>query len=134
FSDDIIRNQVKNYETRRVESVHAMDRLKVLTHEMKRALLVGDLRELGELLHLAWESKRQMARGISSARIDEVCDRAIQGGALGGKMSGAGGCGFMFFLGDPMRRYAVQEALVKGGSQLVNLTFVEPGVQTWTIR
>jgi D-glycero-alpha-D-manno-heptose-7-phosphate kinase len=134
FSDDIIRNQVRNYETRRVESVHAMDRLKVLTHDMKRALLVGDLRELGELLHLAWESKRQMAKGITSARIDELYDRAIQAGALGGKMSGAGGGGFMFFLSDPMRRYAVQEALLKAGSQLVNLTFVEPGVRTWTLR
>ena len=134
FSDDIIRNQVRNYETRRTESVHAMDRLKVLTQDMKRALLVGDLRELGELLHLAWESKRQMAKGISSPRIDEVYERAIQAGALGGKMSGAGGGGFMFFVCDPMRRYAVQEALRKADSQLVNLTFVEPGVRTWTLQ
>jgi len=134
FSDQIIENQVRNYETRRTESIHAMDRLKVLTQDMKRALLVGDLREFGELLHLAWESKRQMAKGISNAKINEVYDGAMQAGALGGKMSGAGGGGFMLFVCDPLRRYAVQEALRKAESQLVNLTFVEPGVRTWTVK
>jgi D-glycero-alpha-D-manno-heptose-7-phosphate kinase len=134
FSDHIIQNQVRNYEARRTESIHAMDRLKVLTQDMKRSLLVGDLREFGELLHLAWESKRQMAKGITSPQIDELYEGAIQAGALGGKMSGAGGGGFMLFVCDPLRRYAVQDALRKAGSQLVNLTFVEPGVRTWTIR
>jgi D-glycero-alpha-D-manno-heptose-7-phosphate kinase len=134
FSDHIIENQVRNYETRRTESIHAMDRLKVLTQDMKRALLVGDLCEFGELLHLAWESKRQMAKGITNPAIDDLYDGAVRAGALGGKMSGAGGGGFMLFVCDPLRRYAVQEALRKAGSQIVNLTFVEPGVRTWTLR
>jgi len=134
FSDQIIENQVRNYEIRRTESIHAMDRLKVLTQDMKRALLVGDLREFGELLHLAWQSKSQMAKGITSPKIDELYDAVIRAGAVGGKMSGAGGGGFMFFICDPLRRYAVQEALRKAGSQLVNLTFVEPGVRTWMLK
>ena len=134
FSDQIIEGQVRNYETRRTESVHAMDRLKVLTQDMKRALLVGDLCEFGELLHLAWESKRQMAKGITNPHIDELYDAALKAGALGGKMNGAGGGGFMMFVCDPLRRYAVQEALRKAGGQLVNLTFVEPGVRTWTVK
>ena len=134
FSDDIIANQVLNYQTRRTDSIHAMDRLKVLTQDMKRALLVGDLREFGELLNLAWESKRQMAKGISNPKISEVYESAIHAGALGGKMSGAGGGGFMMFVCDPLRRYAVQEALRKTDSQLVNFTFVEPGVRTWTVK
>jgi D-glycero-alpha-D-manno-heptose-7-phosphate kinase len=134
LSDQIIENQVRNYQTKRTESIHAMDRLKVLTQDMKRALLVGDLREFGELLHLAWESKSQMAKGITNPKIDELYDAVIRAGALGGKMSGAGGGGFMFFICDPLRRYAVQEALRKAGSQLANLTFVEPGVRTWTLN
>ena len=134
FSDQIIEGQVRNYATRRTESIHAMDRLKVLTHDMKRALLVGDLSEFGELLHLAWESKRQMAKGITNPSIDELYDAALKAGALGGKMNGAGGGGFMMFVCDPRRRYAVQEAIRKAGSQLVTLTFVEPGVRTWTIK
>jgi D-glycero-alpha-D-manno-heptose-7-phosphate kinase len=134
FSDQIIENQVENYRTKRTESIHALDRLKVLTHDMKRALLVGDLQEFGELLHLAWESKSQLAKGITNAKIDELYKAVIEAGALGGKMSGAGGGGFMFFVCDPLRRYAVQEALRKAQSQLVNLSFVEPGVQTWTLK
>jgi D-glycero-alpha-D-manno-heptose-7-phosphate kinase len=134
FSDQIIEGQVRNYETRRTESVHAMDRLKVLTQDMKRALLIGDLCEFGELLHLAWESKRQMAKGITTPAIDELYDAAMRAGALGGKMNGAGGGGFMMFICDPQRRYAVQEALRKAGSQLASLTFVEPGVRTWTLK
>jgi D-glycero-alpha-D-manno-heptose-7-phosphate kinase len=134
FSDQIIEKQVRNYEQRRTDSIHAMDRLKVLTHDMKRALLVGNLREFGELLDLAWESKRQMANGISNSRIDDIYHAALDAGALGGKMSGAGGGGFMLFVCDPLRRYAVQEALRKADSQLVNLTFVDPGVRTWTLK
>lgn len=134
FSDQIIENQVRNYETRRTDSIHAMDRLKVLTHDMERALLVGDLREFGELLNLAWESKRQMAKGITNPKIDDLYEATIEAGALGGKMSGAGGGGFMLFVCDPLRRYAVQEALRKAEGQLVNLTFVEPGVRTWTLK
>jgi D-glycero-alpha-D-manno-heptose-7-phosphate kinase len=134
FSDQIIANQVRNYEIRRTESIHAMDRLKVLTQDMKRALLVGDLREFGELLHLSWESKQQLAKGISNDKIAEIYGAARAAGALGGKMNGAGGGGFMMFVCDPQRRYAVQEALRKAGSQLVSLTFVEPGVRTWTVK
>src|SRR3989442_2518949 len=110
FSDQIIENQVRNYETRRTDSIHAMDRLKVLTQDMKRALLVGDLREFGELLHLAWESKRQMAKGITNPKIDELYDGAIQAGALGGQMSGARGGGFfVFFFSPPPRSSAAKE-------------------------
>jgi D-glycero-alpha-D-manno-heptose-7-phosphate kinase len=133
-TDQIIETQVRNYETRRIEVLHAMDRLKVLTHEMKRALLVGDLREFGALLHLAWESKRQMASGITTPAIDELYESVMRAGALGGKISGAGGGGFMMVVCDPLRRYAVQEALRKAGSQIVSLTFVEPGVRTWTVK
>ena len=134
FGDQLIVAQQRNYETRRTESIHAMDRLKVLTHDMRRALLIGNLREFGELLHLAWESKQQVAKGISNPRIDEVYQAAMQAGALGGKMNGAGGGGFMMFICDPLRRYAVQEAVRKAGTQLVNLTFVEPGVRAWAVR
>jgi D-glycero-alpha-D-manno-heptose-7-phosphate kinase len=133
-SDQIIETQVRNYEQRRTDTIHAMDRLKFLTQDMKRALLVGDLREFGELLNLAWESKRQMAKAITNSRIDDLYEAALEAGALGGKMSGAGGGGFMMFVCDPLRRYAVQEALRKADSQLVNLTFVDPGVRTWTVK
>jgi D-glycero-alpha-D-manno-heptose-7-phosphate kinase len=134
FSAHIIEKQVENYRRGREEAVQAMDKLKELAYEMKNALLLGRLREFGELLHVAWENKKRMAEGISNPRIDEVYHEARQAGALGGKISGAGGGGFMFFFCDPRRRFAVQEAVKRLGGQLVQLSFVKEGVQTWAVE
>jgi D-glycero-alpha-D-manno-heptose-7-phosphate kinase len=129
---NIIDAQVSNYERREADAVAAMDRIKELASEMKRALLTDDLRGLGALLDEAWQAKRRMAAGISNERLDAVYEAAMGAGALGGKVSGAGGGGFMFFLADPDRKFAVQEAVAAHGADLVPLTFVEEGVRTWT--
>lgn len=132
FSANIIEEQVKNYQLREEKSVDAMDNLKELASQMKRALLLGKLCEFGELLDAAWKSKKQMARGISNPRIDEIYGEVRQAGALGGKITGAGGGGFMIFFCDPYRRFAVQETLRRMGAQLVNFSFVKDGVRAWT--
>lgn len=133
FSSHIIEKQVDNYRRGREESVRAMDRLKELAYEMKKALLLGRLREFGELLDAAWESKKRMADGITNPRIDELYHEARRAGALGGKISGAGGGGFMFFFCDPRRRFPVQERLRQLGAQLVQFSFVKEGVRTWSV-
>jgi D-glycero-alpha-D-manno-heptose-7-phosphate kinase len=128
FSDHIIEAQIRNYETRSPASLQALDRLKALTHEMRDALLAGDIRRFGALLHRAWESKQQLAKGITNPRIDQLYGAAIAAGALGGKLTGAGGGGFMVFICGRERRAAVQAALRAAGCQLVGLRFVAPGV------
>ncbi|WP_026176812.1 GHMP family kinase ATP-binding protein [Desulfurispora thermophila] len=133
FSSHIIEKQVENYRQGREDSVQAMDRLKELAYEMKKALLLGKLQQFGELLDVAWQNKKRMAEGISNPRIDEVYNEARRAGALGGKVSGAGGGGFMFFFCNPGRRFAVQERLKQLGAQLVNFSFVKEGVQTWSV-
>ncbi len=133
FSSHIIERQVQNYMGGREEAVQAMDRIKELAYEMKRALLLGRLRTFGELLDAAWENKKKMADGISNSRIDEIYYEARRAGALGGKISGAGGGGFMFFFCDPRRRFAVQNRLLQLNAQLVNFSFVQEGVRTWTV-
>ncbi len=132
FSSHIIEKQVGNFRQGRADAVTAMDNLKQLAFEMKQALLLGRFREVGQLLDEAWENKKRMADGITNARIDEIYRAAKAAGALGGKISGAGGGGFMFFLCEPQRRFAVQEALRRHKAQLVNLSFVQQGVRTWT--
>jgi D-glycero-alpha-D-manno-heptose-7-phosphate kinase len=133
FSQQIIERQVQNYVAGAAGSVRAMDRLKDLTGLMKRALLLGNLREFGALLDSAWQSKKQMADGIATGHIDELYAEARRAGALGGKVSGAGGGGFMFFLCDPNCRFKVQDAVRRLGGQLIPFSFVEAGVQSWTI-
>jgi D-glycero-alpha-D-manno-heptose-7-phosphate kinase len=131
FSSEIIRRQVDNYRTGVTDSVDAMDTIRALATDMKRALLRGDLKSFGELLDLSWQSKRRMADGITNEKVDAVYASAKAAGALGGKLSGAGGGGFMFLLCDPRSRFAVQEAVAAHGAELVPLSFVTEGIQTW---
>jgi D-glycero-alpha-D-manno-heptose-7-phosphate kinase len=133
FSSHIIEKQVGNFERRESSAVEAMDRLKELAHEMKRALLLGDVPSFGALLHEGWQSKKQMAEGISNERIDDVYEAARAAGALGGKVSGAGGGGYMFFVVDPQRRFAVQEALRSHGAEPVRFSFTQEGMRAWRV-
>ncbi len=131
FSSHIIQKQMDNYQQRQSDAVAAMDNLKALAFEMKQALLLGNLREFGRLLDTAWQNKKRMAEGITTSRIDQLYSDVTEAGALGGKISGAGGGGFMFFLCDTQKRFAVQEALRHNGAQVVNLSFTQEGVRTW---
>ena len=90
-SADIIERQVASYRERRRPTVDALHRLKADTLEMKRALLVGDIDAMGELLHEAWEHKKRLDRAISNSRVDRLYLLARQEGAIGGKMPGAPG-------------------------------------------
>lgn len=127
----IIDRQVANIRSQSDDALAATHRVKELAAEMKRALLLGNLEELGRLLDDAWQNKRRMAEGISNERIDSLYAAAIEAGARGGKITGAGGGGFMFFLTDPERRFAVQEAVAAHGGELVVLSFVPEGATSW---
>jgi D-glycero-alpha-D-manno-heptose-7-phosphate kinase len=138
FSSHIIERQMDAFARRDADAdasdaVAAMDRIKELAHEMKRALLLGDMATFGGLLDEGWRAKKRMAEGITNPRLDEVYASAKEAGALGGKVSGAGGGGFMFFLADPSRRFAVQDALQRHGAEVVNFTFVQEGMRAWNV-
>jgi D-glycero-alpha-D-manno-heptose-7-phosphate kinase len=94
-----------------------------------------DIRNFGELLHEAWQTKRALSERVSNAQVDELYDRARGAGAIGGKLTGAGGGGFLLLFVPPRRRPAVLAALAEqihvpftfesAGSQVI---FYEPGV------
>lgn len=133
-SAGIIERQVQNYRERAMDAIHAMDELKRLAVEMKKSLLIDNLHEFGALLHEAWLSKRRMAAQISNAHIDELYETARRAGALGGKISGAGGGGYMFFYCPNETKYDVAEALDGLGAQAVDFGFDLQGMQTWRAR
>lgn len=133
FSSHIIERQIGNFERGDADAVGAMDRIKELAYEMRGALDAGDVAGFGRLLDAGWQAKKRMADGISTPHIDAVYEAAREAGALGGKVSGAGGGGFMFFVTDPARRFAVQDALRDQGAELVNFTFVEEGMRAWNV-
>ncbi len=130
-SSDIIDDQIQNYEGGRVDPVRAMDETKRLAVAMKRHLLRGEFRAFGETLHEAWVVKKEMSEKISNPLIDRLYDAAREAGALGGKISGAGGGGFMFFFAAFDRRHAVISALQNEGADVVHFGFTDEGMQTW---
>jgi D-glycero-alpha-D-manno-heptose-7-phosphate kinase len=82
-----------------------------LAYNLKSALLGGEIDALGESLHLGWQLKRELASGITSSLIDHYYDLAMKAGALGGKLLGAGGGGFLLFYVKPENHLQVKNAL-----------------------
>ncbi|NNE47325.1 MAG: GHMP kinase [Rhodothermales bacterium] len=133
LSSDIIADQVKNYADKSSDAVDAVTETKALAEEMKRLLLLGQLSDFGRLLHEAWEIKKRLSQQISSPFIDNLYAAARSAGALGGKISGAGGGGFMYFFAEFDRRHQVMEALTSQGAEVVHFGFSDSGMQQWIL-
>ncbi|MBX2934192.1 MAG: dehydrogenase [Ferruginibacter sp.] len=129
----IINEQVKNVNNKIEKSIEAMHQLKEQAKLMKDAFLQGNLHEIGVLLDYGFEHKRKMAANISNPRIDEVYEAAKKSGATGGKISGAGGGGFMIFYCPGNTRYKVIKTLNNFGGAVINYTFTKHGLTTWRI-
>jgi len=133
LSANIITTQVDSYKNKDKRVLDAMDELKRITVEMKNALLQGQLTNFGRLLHEAWINKKQMARQITTATIDALYETARQYGALGGKILGAGGGGYLLLYCEFDKKHIIAEKLEKLGGQVVEFTFVKNGLQTWEV-
>jgi D-glycero-alpha-D-manno-heptose-7-phosphate kinase len=132
-SAKLIERQTKGYTSGRASTVEALHALKRQTGEMKRALLLGQVDSFGELLHQAWLHKRRLAEGISTPHVDRLYRVARKEGAIGGKMTGAGGGGYFLFLTRFDRRHRVAAALEKSGGQVVPFQFEARGVRSWSV-
>src|SRR5436853_7573686 len=94
-----------------------MDRLNADDQSMKNALLLVDIDATARVLADSWEAKRLTASRISTDRIDRLCDLAFANGALAGKLSGAGGGGFLMFIVRPEDRLGLVRALAAAGAE-----------------
>jgi D-glycero-alpha-D-manno-heptose-7-phosphate kinase len=129
----IIKEQVSNVYNNNERSVTAMHRLKEQSLLMKEALLNGRMQDIGELLELGFEQKRLMASNISNDTIEAIHQAAKNAGAAGGKISGAGGGGFMIFYCPGNTRNAVITALKNCGGEVRDYSFTDHGLTTWTV-
>ncbi|MEO5685389.1 MAG: dehydrogenase [Chitinophagaceae bacterium] len=132
-SAKIIEKQSSNVVNKQSKSIEAMHQLKQQAQRMKEALLKGRLHEIGEILDFGFQQKRQMAEGISNSLMEEIYECAKKAGATGGKISGAGGGGFMIFYCPDISKYKVQDALKQFGGYCQPYRFTEHGLTTWTI-
>jgi D-glycero-alpha-D-manno-heptose-7-phosphate kinase len=132
-SAQLIERQTRNFTTGQRSTVNALHALKTQTAEMKRALLLGHVDGFGELLHQAWLHKKRLTEGITNAAVDRMYTVARREGAIGGKMTGAGGGGYFLFLTRFDRRHRVAAALEKLGGQVVPFQFEPRGVRSWPV-
>ena len=133
LSAGIINEQVKNVNEKNTKSIDAMHNLKEQAHQMKDALLREELSKFGEILHFGWQNKKQMANSISNSFIDNIYQKALENGATGGKISGAGGGGFMFFYCPAVTKNKVSRAIQSMGGNCQPFKFTQQGLITWTI-
>jgi D-glycero-alpha-D-manno-heptose-7-phosphate kinase len=129
----IIDEQTHNVKAKAAGAIDAMHALKQEAVAMKECLLKGDFDGLVESMNAGWQAKKRMASSISNPQIEASYELAKQAGMRAGKISGAGGGGFMMLLVDPVRRMDVIRALSATQGQIYNCHFTEIGTQGWKI-
>jgi D-glycero-alpha-D-manno-heptose-7-phosphate kinase len=130
-SDHIIEDQVGRYTGGNPDALAGLRAQRELASTMKKALLRGEVDKFGALLGDAWTEKRRMSDKVSTPLIDEAIEIALKNGALGGKVTGAGGGGYMIFCCEFERRHLVADALIRLGLTVSELVFSREGVTTW---
>jgi D-glycero-alpha-D-manno-heptose-7-phosphate kinase len=133
LSGHILQDQVDRYERREADTMDALRELKQLTIKMKNALLRRELGELGELLHQEWQHKKKLSSKISGTQLDMLYDTAREHGALGGKVTGAGGGGYMLLYCRPGAKSTVAEKLKDLGCLVTDFSMEPLGLQTWRV-
>lgn len=133
FSSRIIEDQVGRYERGEVDSLEGLRRIKELAVEMKGALLRGHLDEFAVLLHEEWLAKKRLSDRISTPHLDALYEAARQEGALGGKVAGAGGGGFLMLYCPFDRKHRIAQRLRDMDCSTTDFAFTRKGVQTWTV-
>jgi len=125
----IIDEQVKDLK-KDSSKEEAYEESKRLAVSISRALKLKDIDGAAALLNLAWEQKKKFTSKISNKTIDTLYSIAMNNGALGGKVSGAGGGGFMFFICAPGKRERVCRKLTEQGAEIMEFSFDPKGART----
>jgi D-glycero-alpha-D-manno-heptose-7-phosphate kinase len=134
LSTEIIEDQVGRYTQGAEDTVHALNEVKVLALEMKKALLLGRIDDFGALLHESWSNKKKFSARMTTPDIDEMYEAARQQGVIGGKLLGAGGGGYLLLLCEFDKWHVVAERMEKLGGAISPVTFEPRGLQTWEVK
>jgi D-glycero-alpha-D-manno-heptose-7-phosphate kinase len=131
-SAQIIESQITGLAAHERQVTEAMDCMKALTIQAKDALLRGRLETFAEILHEEWVAKKRTSESVTTPHIDEMYEEARKLGSLGGKVSGAGGGGFMFLYCPYHCKPMVSQRLMQMGAQVLPVAFEPKGMQSWS--
>ncbi len=132
-SAKIIDEQIKNTASKVKSSIESTHQIKQSALQMKELLLKGEVLKIGKILQKGWENKKRMANSISNSKIDNIIDVANKAGAISGKVSGAGGGGFIIFIVDPVKKHNLKKVLNKTDGKTLEFQFSEGGSHAWKI-
>jgi D-glycero-alpha-D-manno-heptose-7-phosphate kinase len=125
----ILGEQQQATANNRGQTVPRLHAIKAAAYETRHCLMRGDLRRYGEILAESWEQKKQLAPGVTNQRIDGLYAKALQHGAVGGKLAGAGGGGFLMLYCDEAHQANVIDALEGAGLRRMDYRFDHGGAQ-----
>jgi D-glycero-alpha-D-manno-heptose-7-phosphate kinase len=129
----IIEEQKKSIAANTGDSMAAMHELKEDAFRMKEAVLLGNIPQFATLMNKSWEAKRRTAAAISNPTIERIFEKARALGAKAGKVSGAGGGGFITFIVDPKYRIKLLRGLAEVEGQPMTCHFTKRGTEGWRI-
>ena len=129
-SSDLIKDQ----EQKTTQNVEYIKHIKGMAVAAKEALLTEDLSNFGQLLSLEWDYKKKLSGKVTNEVIETMEKTAIQHGAEGLKVTGAGGGGMMMIYADWQKKHNIADALRKLGCQPWDFSWGHRGVYTWSIR
>jgi D-glycero-alpha-D-manno-heptose-7-phosphate kinase len=132
-SSKIISDQIGNIIERNQHTLQAMHEIKQEALVMKECLLKGNFDGIVESMRNGWESKKRSAKTVTNTRIDEMFEIAIDAGALAGKVSGAGGGGYIMFFVPLANRMNVIRAIKLLDGEVSNCHFTKHGLQSWRV-
>ena len=132
-SATIIADQSQNILLGQDDAVEAMHTMRREAIQMKECILKGDFRGMIQCMHEGWASKKRSARTVSNPQIEAIFDAAMEAGALAGKISGAGGGGFIMFFVPPEHRMSVITRLNQFDGVVSNCHFTKTGAEAWRV-
>lgn len=133
YSSDIISDQIDSYKAHSENVIESMQIIKKDTYIFKELLMKGDFKKMSSSIKKSWIHKKQTSKKISNANIDKIYESAMKAGAKAGKVSGAGGGGFIWFLVNPEKKMNVINCLNEFGGFVTNCAFTNKGCEAWTI-
>lgn len=133
-SANIIKDQIESTNNNKDGNLQGMHELKEVAYRMKEAILKGNIDAIAQELKNGWEAKKKTSKVISNILIEEIYSCAMSHGAKAGKISGAGGGGFLMFIVDPLRKIELINSLEKFNGSIRNFEFVDRGTKGWYVN
>ena len=126
-SSTILTKQIQMIKEKNIDTINSLLTVKELALTMYDSLKQSDITKFGELLHQGWIAKKKFVRNVSNSRIDKIYSFALKNGAIGGKITGAGGGGHMLFYCEKPKQENLKKKLQTLGLERVMFSFSNNG-------